>query len=143
MTEILVTYSEAKDTIKRMYSLIRRTLSGQRIKLTLETSIYQDLGVLGLDWDSFLEEFEKEFDSNLEGLQYNIYFDEEGIEWSDIFLFPFRVVFLPFRLLPEKWTKSIRNVLYRNKKRLTIGDLVLSAMAKKFTKREQTILKIK
>lgn len=145
MTELSITYSEAKDTIEKMYSLIRRTIAGQREKLTLETAIYQDLGVIGLDWDSFIEEYEKEFNTTLEGLEYKIYF-KERVSFRDILLIPLRIAYLPLLILPKNWTSPIRNILFKQEERkdkLTIGDLILSVIAKKFTKREETKIRIK
>jgi hypothetical protein len=127
-----------------MYNLVRRTL-GVNEKLTLKKAFCEDLGVIELDWDSFLEEYEKEFKCQLEGLNYDDYFERRAT-LKDYLLFPLRILCLPLLLLPDRHFRSIKTIFYPNTEishKLTIGDLVLSAIAKKFVKREQTKIRIK
>jgi len=144
MKELDITFSELKVMTNRMLCLVKRTV-GNNEKLSLRKAFYQDLGVTDSDWDSFLEEYEKEFNCQLEGLNYDDYFEDRPT-WKDFLLFPLRILTLPLFLLPERQAKHIKKTLYpfnESKHRLTIGDLVLSAIAKKFVKREQTQIKIK
>ncbi len=84
--------------------------------MKVNKSFYQDYGIFGGDWNYFIEEFEKKFNQNLEGLEYERFFIEEG---------------------------DFRNIFRKVKKeRLTIGDIVLSVLNGKFTERKNTILNL-
>jgi hypothetical protein len=67
MREVMnIKFKELKETSVRMRALVKRTLgtdSNSRIS-------FDDLGVTGLDWDSFLEEYNREFGIELNGLIY-------------------------------------------------------------------------
>lgn len=144
MNELHVTYSELKETTGRMLCLVRNTVGGNE-KLTLRKAFCEDLGVIELDWDSFLEEYEKEFNCSLEGLEYENYFKRK-MALGDYLLFPVRIFALPLLLVPKRHLRRINKFLYPNRElgeKLTIGDLVLSAIAKKFVKREQVRIIIK
>jgi hypothetical protein len=144
MEELFLTYSELKNTIDKMYRLIR-SIVGNSERLNLKVAMYQDLEIIGMDWDNFLEEYEKEFNCRLEGLNYNDYFAEEVTE-RGILLIPLRILTLPALLLPNNSNiyKKIKGIFIDNSKlRLTVGDLVISAIAKKFVKRENVKIIIK
>ena len=144
MTEIQIPYSDLKIAVSKTYSLIRKMV-GNKVSLNLNTALYQDLSIYGTDWDCFLEEYEKEFQCQLPGLNYCEYFKEE-INTKDLFLVPLRIIAFPFFLLPKQSLvyRKVNKILFpidSSKKRLTIGDLVISAIAKKFTKREEVKIK--
>src|SRR5687768_5741925 len=85
---INIKFMDLKDTSVRMRALVNRTLgTGSNSRTS-----FDDLGVMGLDWDSFLEEYQKEFGVELKGLNYSDYFQEEVPTLRDILLFPFRLV---------------------------------------------------
>jgi len=93
----------------------------------------------------FLEEYEKEFNAQLHGLEYTDYFPNESLTFMDFLLGLTRLLWLlvfyfPARLLGIKK----ENIFwYTEPQLLTIGDLVLSALAGEFVKREQTVIKIR
>ena len=103
------------------------------------------LGVLGLDWDLFLEEYEKEFKAQLHGLKYTDYFDEEVLSLKDILLIPIRILWLLFIFVPARLLgiEKKKIIWYKEQPPLTVGDLVLSAIAGEFVKRERAEIKIK
>jgi hypothetical protein len=143
MNELQATIPELKKTIKDMYSFVNNELGPEK-KLTLKTAI-SDLGVADLDMISFLMDYEEVFKGCLAGLNYDEYFDPPPT-WKDYLLFPVRLVTFPVMLLPRRYTRRFRKLLYPHnepERRLTIGDLVLSAIAGKFVKREQTKIIIK
>lgn len=142
MRELNVSYTELKLTTKKMYLLVYE-MYGFDKKINLKTAFYQDLGVFEDDWDIFLENYEKEFNCYLEGLKYNEYFIElnEVNVLRNIFYF----LLSPLYLINCKFTKQLKksfSPVIKLKSRLTIGDLILSAIAKKFVKREQTQINI-
>src|SRR4051812_30013138 len=96
--EMNIKFKELKDTSVRMRTLVKRTLGTDSNSRTS----FDDLGVAGLDWDSFLEEYNKEFGVELKGFNYSHYFTEgiSDISFSDVFFFPYRLT----RLLILKLT---------------------------------------
>ena len=144
MTEIQIPYSDLKTTVSKTYSLVRKVV-GNKESLKLTTAFYQDLNIYGTDWDCFLEEYEKEFQCQLPGLKYCEYFKEE-VNTKDLFLVPLRIIAFPFFLFPKQSLvyKKVNEILFPiddSKKRLTVGDLIVSAITKKFTKREEVKIK--
>ncbi|GGK89683.1 DUF1493 family protein [Rufibacter glacialis] len=142
--EVYTSFSELRRTSEKMLKLVQRTLAGQE-PVNLRTSINDDLGIAGLDWDMFLEEYEKEFKAQLHGLEYTDYFPKEGLTFVDSLLGWTRllwllIIYLPARLLEIEKKKIL---WYTEPQALTIGDLVLSALAGEFVKREQAVIKIK
>jgi hypothetical protein len=110
-----------------MRALIKRTLGVDSDSRTA----FEDMGVEGLDWDSFVEEYHKEFGVELKGLKYQDYFTEGvPIALSDIFLFPYRLTRLTILKLTGQSDKLNRRAI------LTTGDLILSVHAGQFVKRD-------
>ena len=67
MQEFITTYSDLRKATERLKNLMRRTVSFKE-ELSYKIALYQDLGVIGLDWDVFLEEYKKAFDCSLTNL---------------------------------------------------------------------------
>ncbi len=147
MTTVEVEYTVIRSVLERMYGLVRRTIAGSE-RTTLQTAIYHDLGVLGLDWDEFLVEYEKEFNCQMVGLTYEDYFDNEGVALKDLWKLPVILVWLLFITLPA-WILRLDTQKLKHpwsmpdKPRLTIGDLVVSVILKRFEKRENIKITIK
>jgi len=115
-----------------MRTLVKRTLGSDSNSKTS----FGELGVIGLDWDSFLEEYYKEFGVELHRLNYSDHFHEEVPTVRDILLFPFR--FGRLILL----TIIGRRDLIKQNPRLTVGDLIVSVHAGRFAKREDTEIRV-
>ncbi|MEO6834061.1 MAG: DUF1493 family protein [Chitinophagaceae bacterium] len=125
-----------------MHQLVQRTVGGQE-NINLRASLNFDLGVADLDWDMFLEQYEKEFNTRLQGLNYNEYFSD-GLTYKELALLPLRLVWLLFLFLPARFIgfKKDEIAWYREQPQLTIGDLVLSAIAHRFVRRDEVTIKI-
>ena len=121
-------FKDLKNTIVKMQALVKRTLGADSNSRTS----FDDLGVIGLDWDSFLEEYQKEFGVQLKGLNYSDYFQEEVPTLRDILLFPFHLIRLIILTIVG------RRDLIKQKPQLTVGDLIVSVHARRFAKREDT-----
>lgn len=146
MKKLSVTYSELRSTTNRMFLLVGKTI-GKNKKINLNTTFYQDLEIVGSDWDNFLKEYENEFKCRLVGLCYEDYFKEEITE-KDLILAPLRLLTFPLMFLPNKSNIYIKlkEILYtidKSKGKLTIGDLIVSAIAKEFIKRDNIKLIVK
>jgi len=83
MEQLNVKYSELRATIERLYSLTKR-IEGDNCKLSLKTSVNNDLQYWDLDWDSYLLEIENEFNMQFEGLNYDDYCPEVGYTVSEL-----------------------------------------------------------
>lgn len=129
---INIKFTDLKDTSVRMRALVKRTLGSD----SNSNTSFDDLGVIGLDWDSFLEEYRKEFGVELHGLNYSDYFQDGVPAFRDILLFPFR--FGRLILL----TIIGRKDLIKRKPQLTVGDLIVSVHARRFAKREDTEIRV-
>lgn len=125
-------FKDLKDTSVRMQVLVKRTLGTDSNSRTS----FDDLGVMGLDWDSFLDEYQKEFGVELKGLNYSDYFQEEVPTLRDVLLLPFRLVRLIILTIVG------RRDLIKQKPQLTVGDLILSVHAGRFAKREDTEIRV-
>lgn len=133
MREVINTkFKELKDTSVRMQALVKRTLGTDSNSRTS----FDDLGVIGLDWDSFLDEYQKEFGVELSGLNYSDYFQEEVLTLRDVLLLPFQLVRLIILTIVG------RRDLLKQKSQLTVGDLILSVHAGRFVKREETEIRM-
>lgn len=122
-----IRFRELKDTSTKMRALVKRTLG---VDSDSRTS-FQDMGVEGLDWYSFVEEFYREFGVELTGLRYEYYFSE-GVPIS-----PFKILLLPYRLTKLIILKILGQPVNIDMSRiLTTGDLILSVHAGQFVKRE-------
>src|SRR5688572_11314836 len=116
-----IRFNELKETSVRMRSLVKRTLGTDSNSRTS----FDDLGVAGLDWDSFLYEYKREFGVDLKGLIYRDYFSDgiSDLSFKDILFSPYRLT----RLIILKLTGQYERV--SQKTTLTTGDLILSVHA--------------
>lgn len=124
-------FKDLRQTSVRMQALVKRTLGSESNSRTS----FDELGVAELDWNSFLDEYYKEFGVELTELDYADYFTD-SISFTDILLFPYTVT----RLIYLKLTGRYRQ-FYRSST-LTTGDLILSVHAKRFVKREHVFIKL-
>lgn len=125
---------ELRNIVVRMRTLVDKTLGVKEVNS--RASFNDELGVIGLDWDSFLDEYNKEFGIQLDGLDYSKYFDEETLLLSDILLLPYRLGRLLILTLIGR-----RDMIPR-KKPLTVGDLIVSVHAGRFVERGETDIRL-
>lgn len=117
-------------------------------KISLRTSINNDLSVQGDDIDLILERLHKDFDCELNGLHFYNYFMDEG-EISG--MAPIVLILLPIRILGflttlpfnKKLAKRILNINpYERHPDLTVADLVTSVIEKKWAPRQTRNFKL-
>jgi hypothetical protein len=129
-----IKFKELKDTSARMRALVKRTLGADSNSRTS----FDELGVAGLDWNSFIEEYNNEFRIELKGLNYSDYFADgiSDLSFNDLLLFPYRLS----RRIIFKLTGQRGRI--NQKSNLTIGDLILSVHAGRFVKREDVEIRL-
>ena len=76
METICAKYSDVKSAILAVKQLSEDLGYRRKGKTKLSDAYYLDYGIYELDWDFFLEEYEKRFNLTLEGLTYEDYFPE-------------------------------------------------------------------
>jgi hypothetical protein len=129
-----IKFKELKDTSVKMRTLVKRTLGADSNSRTS----FDDLGIAGLDWISFIEEYNNEFRIELKGLNYSDYFADgiSDLSFSDILFFPYRLT----RRIILRLTGQHKR--YNQKSTLTTGDLILSVHAGRFVKREDVEIRL-
>lgn len=132
-TVVEVTFRDLSDTSRRMRTLVARTLGVESDSWTS----FHEMGVDGLDWDSFLAEYCNEFGVEPEGLRYEDYFSEgTRVKLPQILLFPYTLVWYLTLILTDRYHKVMAPKLLRT------GDLILSVHAGRFVKREHVEIKM-
>ena len=123
-----------------------------------KVKIEEDLGLYGLDNESFLWEFSKKFNVDFSEMDYRKYLTEEieivNMKW--VILFPFLIIYLlikwflviisfPISRSFSKRTENYDIPIIRNsiKKDVTIGDLIVSAIKNKFWEEEKVAIQLK
>jgi len=134
MGAIYAKYSDVKTAILAVKQLSEDLGYRKKGRTALSDAYYQDYGIYELDWDFFLEEYEKRFNSTLEGLMYEKYFPEVK-PLEDLLKFPLLVILKILSFFSERTKGLYRNIIYDRYLRLEVGDLVLSVLNKKFANR--------
>ena len=139
MEQITCKYSVVKNAILEVKNLTEKCCGIKASKLHLNKSYYQDFGIYELDWDSFLNEYEKKFNSNLYGLKYERFFPEIEDQILYIKATPKILFYKTLSLFAKKYKCEIHKLDLKFKKdleKLTVADIVLSVLAKKFVERK-------
>lgn len=140
MQNLNAKYSEVKDAILEVKKLTAACCGIKYSEIDLYKSYYQDFKIYELEWDNFLEEYENKFHSDLEGLEYERFFPEIG---DQILHFKATPKIIIYKLLSffDKNKKlelhKLQKQLTKNLEKLTVGDIVLSVLAKKFVERKE------
>ncbi len=143
MQNITVKYSEVKKAIEEVKNLIENTIGVKSSKIKLNNAFYQDFGVYELDWDEFIIAYENKFNSNLEGLLYERFFAEVGDEFINFKLTFLRIVYsftAPINKNHRKKLTYLKSKKHKKLEKLTVADIVLSSINKKFTERKNVNL---
>ena len=134
MKTICAKYSDVKSAIIAVKQLSEDLGYRRKGKTKLSDAYYLDYGIYELDWDFFLEEYEKRFNSTLEGLIYEDYFPEQNPLY-EILKLPLRIIMKIFSLFSMRMKRIYINIFGIKRKRLEVGDLVLSVLNKRFASR--------
>lgn len=143
MEKITAKYSEVKRTILEVKNLTEHSCGIKHSKINLKKSYYQDFKVYELDWDFFLEEYEKKFNSNLNGLKYERFFPEVANQILYLKSTPKIIFYKLLSIFDKKYKAELQKLNSQFKKdleKLTVGDIVLSVLAKKFVERKNVKL---
>lgn len=142
-----ISYSELRNITNRIIKLVHLTTGHKQDKITISTSINNEIGIEGDDWDYVLIALKEKEGLIMEGFNFYDYFYDEGqlVEktFKALILFPLSLIMYVFLL---KWTstkfKDYSFIKNTGKPDLTIGDLITSKIEGKFVKREDRIFKI-
>ncbi|HFK5526330.1 TPA: DUF1493 family protein [Elizabethkingia anophelis] len=134
MKTICAKYSDVKSAIIAVKQLSEDLVYRRKGKTKLSDAYYLDYGIYELDWDFFLEEYERRFNLTLEGLIYEDYFPELNPLY-EILKLPLRIIMKIFSLFSMRMKRIYINIFGIKCKRLEVGDLVLSVLNKRFASR--------
>ncbi|MCT3816407.1 hypothetical protein CMT92_00940 [Elizabethkingia anophelis] len=126
MKTIYAKYSDVKSVIIAVKQLSEDLGYRRKGKTKLSDAYYLDYGIYEVDWDFFLEEYERRFNLTLEGLIYEDYFPEQN---------PLHIIMKIFSLFSMRMKRIYINIFGIKCKRLEVGDLVLSVLNKRFASR--------
>jgi hypothetical protein len=143
MEKITAKYSEVKNAIQEVKKLTENSCGIKYSKIDLKKSYYQDFKVHELDWDFFIEEYEKKFNSNLKGLKYERFFPEVENQVLYLKSIPTIIFYKLVSFFDKKYKAELQTLNSQFKKdleKLTVGDIVLSVLAKKFVERKNVKL---
>ncbi len=139
MKIITAKYSEVKNTILEVKTLTAKCCGIKYSKVNLNKSYWQDFKIYELDWDFFLEEYERNFESNLDGLEYERFFPEIEVQLARLKVSPKMILYQLLSIFDRKYKLELEMLNSKFKKKLehlTVGDIVLSVLAKKFVERK-------
>lgn len=139
MEKITAKYLEVKNAILEVKKLTANCCGVHYSKINLNSSYYRDFKVCDLDWDFFLEEYEKKFNSNLNGLEYERFFPEIEDQIAHLKATPKIILYKLLSIFDNKYKLELQklNLSFKKKlEKLTVGDIVLSVLAKKFVERK-------
>ncbi|MDV3996743.1 hypothetical protein CMT66_15230 [Elizabethkingia anophelis] len=134
MKTIYAKYSDVKSVIIAVKQLSEDLGYRRKGKTKLSDAYYLDYGIYEVDWDFFLEEYERRFNLTLEGLIYEDYFPEQN-PLHEILKLPLRIIMKIFSLFSMRMKRIYINIFGIKCKRLEVGDLVLSVLNKRFASR--------
>ncbi|ATC36111.1 hypothetical protein HZQ75_16835 [Elizabethkingia anophelis] len=134
METICEKYSDVKSVIIAVKQLSEDLGYRRKGKTKLSDAYYLDYGIYEVDWDFFLEEYERRFNLTLEGLIYEDYFPEQNPLY-EILKLPLRIIMKIFSLFSMRMKRIYINIFGIKCKRLEVGDLVLSVLNKRFASR--------
>ncbi|MCT4223092.1 hypothetical protein HZP43_12080 [Elizabethkingia anophelis] len=134
MKTIYAKYSDVKSVIIAVKQLSEDLGYRRKGKTKLSDAYYLDYGIYEVDWDFFLEEYERRFNLTLEGLIYEDYFPEQN-PLHEILKLPLRIIMKIFSLFSMRMERIYINIFGIKCKRLEVGDLVLSVLNKRFASR--------
>ena len=152
-TEIRLKYKWIKQRRKEVFLFLEENYGVGEI-ITSKESIWDDLGITGDDAYEMIQKFEQVFMVDMSSLNFTEYFQTESeldvfpplfvILLLKLFLFPFAILIFPFSRSASK-----EMILYNpfrvtnsRKKRLTVGDLIASSFAHKFSLQKEVVLKL-
>jgi len=144
---IEISYSDLRNITNRIIDIVYETTGYKKGRISISTSINNEIGVQGDDWDYVLIALQEKEGIVLEGFNFYDYFYDEGQlqqeTFKGIFLLSLRFILYIFLF---KWTstKFKDNLFTTNsgKPNLTVGDLITSKIEGKFVKRHDRIFKI-
>ena len=140
MINLNATYSEVKNSILEVKTLTATSCGIKYSKINLNKSYYQDFKIYELEWDFFLEEYENKFNSNLEGLDYDRFFPEIGDQLLHLKATPKIIIYKLLSFFDKNKKLEVQRLekqFTKNFEKLTVGDIVLSVLAKKFVERKK------
>jgi hypothetical protein len=136
-------YSEVKKAILEVKKLTANSCGIKYSKINLKESYYQDFKVYELDWDFFIEEYEKKFNSNLNGLKYERFFPEVENQILHLKSTPKIIFYKLLSFFDKKYKAELQKLnsqFNKDLEKLTVGDIVLSVLTKKFVERKNVKL---
>ena len=140
MQEINVTYSEIKEVTNVIRSLVSEVAVIELKKVYSKSSINNDIGIDGDDWDDILIPFIEKY-NDIDGFLFHDYFHDEAQIGNAfalaLLLFPIKIL-LSLLILPvsKYWAKVIiKFSVLKEKPPIFLGDLIATALVGRFVKR--------
>lgn len=139
MEKITAKYSEVKNAILEVKKQTANCCGVRYSKINLDKSYYQDFQIYDMDWDFFIKEYEEKFNSNLNGLEYERFFPEIEDQIAYLKATPKIILYKLLSTFDKKYKLEVQKLHLSFKKKLeklTVGDIALSVLAKKFVERK-------
>lgn len=119
---------------KQVIELLADQTGYPQERITMDTSIIDDLGVAGDDADELFQAFDERFGTNSQRIDYLRFFGHEGVYPWTIFVWLFILLWGLFRLLAGKTFSKKR----KQEEDMKVSDFVETVVSKKWnTKFEQ------
>ncbi len=146
--KIKISYKDLRKLSEDLISSISEQILVKKEKITLRSSINNELGIDGDDWFDLQERLKAEFGYDFSDFDFRYYFNEEGEQTLNLPLITadrvFRItasgiiIFFNKNLAKRIW----RNRLIRNKPDLQIQDILTSILKKRFVVKEQVVYEL-
>ena len=140
---IEIKYGELRKLTEKLIAIISEETRLPINKISLKTSINNQLGIEGDDWFLIQDRIQAEFNFDFKGFNFNEYFYEEGenvlflpfIIFSSLFNIIEYILIFPFNRIKAK--EVWNNKLFKNKPDLKIEDLITSILKNEFLNKEE------
>ena len=138
--EVKVSYKELRHTTIQVKDLLASFWGLDKNEISINSSINKDFGIDGDDWSLLEIELKEKIGVNLEGLQFNIYFQQETEVADPIHLINW-LIQMTFYIVLFQWVSGKWGDFYvtsrPQKAKLTVGDIIASKFEGRFIRRSE------
>ena len=138
--EIKVSYKELRYTTKQVKDLLVSFWGLDQDDIAIDSSINKEFGIDGDDWALLEIELKEKLGVNLEGLQFDTYFQQETAVADPIHLINW-LIQMTFYIVLFQWVSTRWSNFYVSsqpqKAKLTVGDIITSKFEGRFVRRSE------
>jgi hypothetical protein len=140
--EVQVSYKELRHTTDQVKDFLVSFWGLDKDDISIDSSINKDFGIDGDDWSLLEIELKEKLSINLEGLQFDTYFQQETAVADPIHLINWLIQMI-FYIVLFQWVSVKWGDFYvtsrPQKAKLTVGDIITSKFEGRFVRRSERL----